>query len=128
MNSTRGRVVHIIDDDSAVRGGFERVLRSAGLEVRTYESAEGFLDQIDEASPGCIVLDVTMPGINGADAMARLKEAGSLLPVIVVSGCDSESIHGFVRGLGAKMLLRKPVDDQALIDAIDWVTGELADC
>ena len=126
--STRGWVVHVIDDDSAVRGGFERVLRSAGLEVRTYESADVFLDQIDEAPPGCIVLDVTMPGINGADAMARLREAENWLPVIVVSGRDNESIHDLVRGLGAKMMLRKPVDDQALIDAINWVTGAGADC
>lgn len=122
MDSVRGWVVHVLDDDSAVRGGFERVLRSAGLEVRTYESADGFLDQIDEAPPGCIVLDVTMPGINSPDAMARLKEAENWLPVIVVSGRDNESTRGLVHSLGAKMMLRKPVDDQALIDAINWVT------
>lgn len=123
MRSTRDLVVHVLEDDSAVRGGFARVLRSAGLEVRTYETAEHFLDDIDEAASGCILLDVTMPGITGPEVMARLKEAENSLPVIVVSARDTESMHNVVRGLGAKMFLRKPVDDQALLDAIIWVTG-----
>ena len=88
----------------------------------TYETAERFLDDIDEAAPGCVLLDVTMPGITGPEVMARLKEAENSLPVIVVSARDSESMHQVVRDLGAKMFLRKPVDDQALLDAIDWVT------
>ena len=122
VGSTRNLVVHVLDDDSAVRGGFARVLRAAGLEVCTYETAERFLDDIDEAAPGCVLLDVTMPGITGPEVMARLKEAEHSLPVIVVSSRDSESMHKVVRDLGAKMFLRKPVDDQALLDAIDWVT------
>ena len=122
MVPTRGLVIHVLDDDSAVRGGFARVLRSAGLAVRTYETVERFFEEIDESAPGCLVLDFTMPAITGPEVMARLKSAKNSLPIIVVSGRDSESIQDFVRGVGARMLLRKPVDDQALLDAIDWVT------
>jgi FixJ family two-component response regulator len=64
-------VVHVVDDDSAVRTGFARLLRSAGLDVCSYESAERFLSQLDAAAPGCVLLDVTMPGITGTKAMAR---------------------------------------------------------
>lgn len=127
MSSPRALVVHVIDDDSAVRAGFARLLRSAGLEVCAYESAEGFLGQLDNAAPGCVLMDVTMPGITGTEAMARLNGAKSTLPVIVVSGRDNDSIHDLVHGLGAKMFLRKPVDDQALLDAINWVTKRRAD-
>lgn len=122
MRSSGRLAVHIIDDDSDVRSAFARLLRSAGLEAHAYETAERFLDEIDSAAPGCILLDITMPGITGPEAMARLKQAHNSLPIIVVSGRDHESIHNFVRDLGAEMFLRKPVDDQALLDAISWVT------
>jgi FixJ family two-component response regulator len=125
MLSRRNLVVHVLDDDSAVRNGFARVLHASGLEVRTYETAERFLDDMDGAAPGCILLDITMPGITGQEVMARLREAESLLPIIVVSARDNDSTHHIVRGLGAKMFLRKPVDDQALLDAINWVTGAI---
>jgi len=122
VHSTRGLVVHVIDDNSAVRGGFARLLRSAALEVRAYETMESFLRQIDQAPPGCIVMDVTMPDLGGPEAIARLRAVQTSLPIIVVSGRDNESVHAFVDAVGARMFLRKPVDDQALLDAISWVT------
>ena len=122
MFSTRGLVVHIIDDNSAVRGGFARLLRSAGLEVRAYETTERFIDQIDEAAPGCIVMDAAIPDFGGPQAMSKLRDVQNSLPIIVVSGHDNPSVHNFVDAVGAKMFLRKPVDDQALLDAISWVT------
>jgi FixJ family two-component response regulator len=120
-------VVHVVDDDEDVRGGFTRLLRSAGLEVRAFASAQQFLDQIDSSTSGCILLDVTMPGITGPEALVRLKEKCNSLPVIVVSARDNESVHKVVYALGARMFLRKPVDDQALLDAINWVTTVRAD-
>lgn len=122
MNASRGLVVHVVDDDDGVRTGFTRLLRSAGIEVRGYASAERFFEDVDHAAPGCILLDITMPGISGPDALQRLKEKQNSLPVIIVSARDNESVHKLVRDLGAKMFLRKPVDDQALLDAINWVT------
>lgn len=122
MSGSGGLIVHVVDDDDSVRTGFMRLLRSAGLEARGHVSAERFLDSVDAAAPGCILLDVTMPGISGPEVLRRLKEKRNSLPVIVVSARDNESVHKLVRELGAKMFLRKPVDDQALLDAINWVT------
>jgi len=114
--------IHVVDDDDDVRSAFNRLLRSAGLDVRAYESAQNFLDEVDSSVPGCILLDVTMPGITGPEVLAQLRERNNSLPVIVVSARDTEATHSLVRALGAKMFLRKPVDDQALLDAIRWIT------
>jgi FixJ family two-component response regulator len=128
VSAKGGLVVHVVDDDDGVRTGFTRLLRSAGLEVRGYASAERFFEAVDQAeAPGCILLDITMPGISGPEALMRLKEKRNTLPVIVVSARDNEAVHKAVRDLGAKMFLRKPVDDQALLDAINWVTKEQAE-
>lgn len=117
-----GLVVHVVDDDADVRTGFTRLLRSAGLEVCAYASAERFLDEVGSAAPGCILLDVSMPGMSGPDALVQLRDRRDSLPVIVVSARDTEAVQRLVGALGAKMFLRKPVDDQALLDAINWVT------
>ncbi|MGE5668789.1 MAG: response regulator transcription factor [Betaproteobacteria bacterium] len=122
MSASGGLVVHVVDDDADVRTGFTRLLRSAGLDVCAYASAERFLDQVDSAAPGCILLDVSMPGISGPDALMHLKDKRDTLPVIVVSARDTEAVQRLVGALGAQMFLRKPVDDQALLDAINWVT------
>jgi two-component system response regulator FixJ len=128
VSAKGGLVVHVVDDDDGVRTGFTRLLRSAGLEVRGYASAERFFDAVGQAdAPGCILLDITMPGISGPEALMRLKEKRNTLPVIVVSARDNEAVHKVVRDLGAKMFLRKPVDDQALLDAINWVTKSQAE-
>lgn len=115
-------IVHIVDDDDDVRGAFSRLLRSAGLEVRSYASAQAFLGEPSLPASGCILLDVTMPGMSGPETLARLRKQHNALPVIVVSARDNDETHGLVRALGAKMFLRKPVDHQALLDAISWVT------
>jgi FixJ family two-component response regulator len=122
VSTSRGPVVHIVDDDDGVREGFARLLRSAGLEVRAYASADRFLNEVDDTAPGCILLDITMPGIDGPEALQRLKSKHNTLPVIIVSARNNEAIHRLTHELGAKMFLRKPVDDQALLDAINWVT------
>jgi len=71
---------------------------------------------------GCVLLDITTPGITGSETLQRLKDKRDLLPVIVVSASDTEATQRLTHELGAKMFLRKPVDDQALLDAINWVT------
>jgi FixJ family two-component response regulator len=115
-------MVHIVDDDVAVRTGFVRLLRSAGLEVCAYPSVGSFLEHLEKAAPGCILLDITMSDLNGTDVLSRLKEQQNTFPAIVVSARDNKAVHKLVHEIGAKMYLRKPVDDQALIDAINWVT------
>jgi len=127
VSASGGLVVHVVDDDDGVRTGFARLLRSAGLDVRSYPSADRFLDEVDSAAPGCVLLDIAIPGISGPGTLQRLKDKRDLLPVIVVSARDTEAIHRLTHELGAKMFLRKPVDDQALLDAIAWVTKSQAE-
>jgi FixJ family two-component response regulator len=114
-------VVYVVDDDDAVRGGIARVLRSAGVTVRAFESAARFLDEVEQAENACILLDLTMDGITGSQAQETLNERGISLPVITVSARDDFDTRQRAKSLGAKMFLRKPVDDQALLDAINWV-------
>ena len=115
--------VYIVDDDDSVRTGFERLMRSAGLNPHAYASAERFLDEVSDLPHACILLDITMPRMSGLDVQARLNERDIHLPVITITARDDEETRAWARSLGARMFLRKPVDDQALLDAINWVTG-----
>lgn len=121
--SSPAAAIHIVDDDDDVRSGLVRLIRSLGIEARPYASAEQFLEKAGPHERGCILLDVTMPRITGPQLLERLRERGSSLPVIVVSARDDDMTRALARDLGATMFLRKPVDDQALIDAINWATG-----
>jgi len=116
-------VVYILDDDESVRCGFARLVRSAGMEPRPYETAERFLAEVSDSKRGCILLDITMPSLTGTQVQERLNTLGITLPVITVSARDDEHTRATARDLGARMFLRKPVDDQALLDAISWVTN-----
>jgi FixJ family two-component response regulator len=116
-------IVYIVDDDDAVREGFARLLRSVGLESRPYRSAVQFLAEVSNLPRGCILLDITMPLMAGTQVQEQLCSGGITLPVITVSARDDDETRELARELGARMFLRKPVDDQALLDAIDWVTG-----
>lgn len=117
-------VVYIVDDDDAVRDGFARLLRAAGLDPRPYDSTEQFLDEVLDSPRACILLDITMPHMTGPQVQARLNNRRIALPVIMVSARDDEETRAWARGLGARMFLRKPVDDQALLDAINWAIGD----
>ena len=114
-------VVYIVDDDDAVRDGFTRLLRAAGLDPRPYGSSELFLDEVTYSPDACVLLDITMPHLNGPEVQARLNSRRIELPVITVSARDDDETRTWARALGARMFLRKPVDDQALLDAIHWV-------
>lgn len=115
--------VYILDDDDAVRCGFARLVRSAGIEARPFASAAQFLAEVTNQVHACILLDITMPGMTGMQVQEALNNRGITLPVITVSARDDEDTRAFARALGAKMFLRKPVDDQALLDAINWVSS-----
>lgn len=121
-NQLAGSVVYIVDDDDSVRDGFSRLLRSAGLVPRAYGSAECFLREVTDEARACILLDITMPDLTGIQVQARLNELQVRLPVITVSARDDEDVRSLAQSLGARMFLCKPVDDQALLDAIRWVT------
>lgn len=117
---TETLLVHIVDDDEAVRKGLSRLMRSAGIESRAYESPERFLAEVHDSDHACILMDITMPRMSGLELSARLKEKGIGLPVIAISARDDDT-RQLARDLGVRFFLRKPVDDQALLDAISWV-------
>lgn len=116
-------IVYVVDDDDAVRQGFTRLLHSAGLDVRAYASPERFLAEVENLANACILLDITMPRMSGPQVQAVLNARHITVPVITVSARDDEHTRDGAQQLGARMFLRKPVDDQALLDAIRWVTG-----
>jgi FixJ family two-component response regulator len=111
-------LIAIVDDEEPVRIALRRLLRSADLDVETFPSGAEFLDSLKARRPDCVVLDLHMPRINGFAVQARLVEAGIRLPVIVVTGHDSAETRDHVLASGVSAYLRKPVDDQALLDAI----------
>jgi FixJ family two-component response regulator len=114
-------VVYIVDDDAAVRDGLARLLRSAGLDPRPFATAASFLAAVSNAEQGCVLLDITMPLMTGPQVQVCLNDRKIVLPVITVSARDDAPTRAWTRDLGARMFLRKPVDDQALLDAINWV-------
>jgi FixJ family two-component response regulator len=115
------RVVYIVDDDASVLIGLSRLMRSAGIEARPFASASEFLGAVKETPAACVLLDITMPRVSGLEVQQRLKDQGIDLPVIAVSARDDDDTRAMARLLGAKLFLRKPVDDRALLDAIAWV-------
>jgi FixJ family two-component response regulator len=117
-------VVFLIDDDESVRRALQRFLRSAGLDVRVFSSAEEFLKSgnLDEKD-ACIVVDIRMPGMTGFDLQEKLVSKGIRIPVITVSAFDNAETRERARKMGATAFFRKPVDGEALVDAIHWAIG-----
>jgi FixJ family two-component response regulator len=114
-------VVYIIDDDELVRKGLARLMRAGGFTPRVYESPDRFLQELGPEGPACILLDITMPRMTGLQVQSELKVRGSTIPVIAVSARDDDDTRRRARELDARCFFRKPVDDQALLDAINWV-------
>src|SRR5512135_1255081 len=114
-------MIYIVDDDASVRTNLARLMRSAGLPAQTFASAEEFLAAADTLQPGCLLLDLTLPGVSGLQLQAELNRRRVELPVIVLTARDEPDTRDLARRLGAQYFFRKPVDAQALIDAIQWV-------
>ena len=119
-------MVYIVDDDDSVRTGLSRLMRSARLDSRDFSSAEEFLAEIDERADGCVLMDITMPRLSGLQLQMELKRRGADIPVIAVSARDDADTRNLAHQLGARFFFRKPVDGQALIDAIQWVLASHA--
>ena len=117
MNKTR-LLIAVVDDEEAVRIALRRLLRSASMNAETFSSGAEFLESMKEHQPDCVVLDLHMPQVNGFAVQARLAEAGSRVPVVIITGHDSPESRERALAGGAAAYLRKPVDDQALLEAI----------
>jgi two-component system response regulator FixJ len=116
-------VVHVIDDDEALRESLAFLLATAHLTVRTYESATLFLDALTQAEPGCIITDVRMPGISGVELLRRLKSLQAGFPVIVITGHGDVPLAVEAMKLGAVDFLEKPFEDDALLAAVQSALG-----
>jgi RNA polymerase sigma factor (sigma-70 family) len=110
----------VVDDDASFRTAIERRLKLAGYEVETYSSAQQLLDALPGAEkPGCILLDVQIPGLSGPELQGRLIELGSILPIIFVTGhADTPTTVRAIKA-GAEDFLTKPVSSEQLIKAIE---------
>lgn len=115
---TNSQVVHVIDDDAGVRDSLAFLLATAGLAVRTYESAVAFLKVLPEAEDGCIVTDVRMPEIDGIELQRRLRAQGCALPVVVMTGHGDVALAVAAMKAGAVDFIEKPFSDDVLLAAI----------
>jgi FixJ family two-component response regulator len=121
---TASTTVHVIDDDPDIRETIENLARSVGLSARSYASAQDFLGNYAGDRPGCIVLDLRMPGMSGIEAQARFAEQGINLPVIILTGYGD--VPTAVRGLkgGAVDFIEKPFNNQLLLERIQACIAE----
>lgn len=111
-------LVHVIDDDDAMRDSLSFLLESAGFEARTYDSATTFLEGVARLSGGCIVTDVRMPGMNGLEMTRHLKSLRVDLPIVMITGHGDVPLAVEAMKAGVTDFLEKPFDDDALLRAI----------
>lgn len=112
-------VVHIVDDDEAVRHSLAFMLGSAGLSVRLYESARAFLDLLDPSAHGCLVTDVRMPDMTGIELLAEIKAKAPYLPAIVITGHGDIPLAVEAMKAGAVDFIEKPFEDEVLLKAVE---------
>ncbi len=115
-------IIFLIDDDDSVRRALGRVMTSAGFESRAFSTAENFLEAVlpDRRCPSCVVTDMTLPGLSGLELKLQLNTRQTGIPVIFLTANDTAEMRAAAHQAGAAGFFRKPVDTQALIDAIQW--------
>jgi FixJ family two-component response regulator len=113
-------IVHVVDDDASFRTAIQRRLEMAGYRVLTYTSGQQLLDQLpDENEPGCILLDVRMPGVSGPELQGRLTELGSTLPIVFLTGYTDITVTVRTIKAGADDYFIKPVNSDELLGAVE---------
>jgi DNA-binding NtrC family response regulator len=116
--SDTGALVYVVDDDQSAREGVAGLLRSAGLKARTFASAQEFLATPRPDVPGCLVLDVNLPGLSGLDLQQELAKSGDQIPIIFLTGHGDIPMTVRAVKAGAVDFLTKPFDDEDLLNAI----------
>jgi FixJ family two-component response regulator len=111
-------VVYVLDDDAGIRESLDGLIRSVGLGVRTFGSAQEFLQSQPSSAPACLVLDVRLPGLSGLDLQTDLAQADIQIPVIFITGHGDIPMTVRAMKAGAVEFLTKPFRDQDLLDAI----------
>lgn len=116
--------IYIVEDDDSVRRAMKRLIRSTGTKVRTFASAEELLDFEDINQNACMIVDIMLQGMSGLELYTELQARGYSLPVIFITGFDSPKTRHQAKVAGAAGYFRKPIDDQALLDSIEWVLAK----
>jgi two-component system, LuxR family, response regulator FixJ len=115
----KDRVIHLVDDDEAIRRSASFMLRTSGFLVKTYASGDEFLGAGKDIAAGCILLDVRMPGMDGLQVQRALKDRGTLLPVVIMTGHGDVTVAVQAMKAGAVDFIEKPFEKAALLTAID---------
>jgi len=117
-------IVFVVDDDESVRASLKLLIESSGYHVVTFKSAEDFLASSFGESPCCLILDIHLPGMSGFNLQGHLVESQNRIPVIFITGHDRYRMEDEAMRLGAIAYLRKPFDEQCLLDAIQLACGK----
>ena len=114
-------VVFVVDDDSSVRKSLDRLLRSVGYQVQTYDSARAFMGRapLPSDTPQCLILDVRMPGVSGLDLQISLRNSGAKIPIVFSTGFGDVTSSVRAMKIGAVDFLTKPIDEEQLLSAVD---------
>ena len=118
MNAPQSPVIHLVDDDEAVRESLALLIGTIGLRVQPWAQPQAFLDRFDRQAVGAIVMDVRMPGIGGLAVLEQLVAQGVDLPVIMLTGHGTVEMCRRAFKAGAAEFLEKPVDDEQLLEAV----------
>ena len=121
------RTIHLVDDEEAIRRSAGFMLRTSGFAVEAYPSGVDFLKVVRSAEPGCILLDVRMPEMDGLEVQAALNERGITMPVIVLTGHGDVSIAVRAMKAGASDFIEKPFEKASLLKSIDNAFARLDD-
>jgi FixJ family two-component response regulator len=116
--TTEKPLVHVVDDDASMRSALEDLFDSIGLQTQTYATADGFLSANHSDRPGCIVLDVRLPDMNGLEFQTRLLQRGVGIPVVMMTGYGDIPMSVHAMKHGAVDFLPKPFRDQDMLDAV----------
>jgi len=119
MSDDQLRMVHLVDDDEAIRRSVGFMLKTSGFQVRAYESGIEFLKSASSLEPGCVLLDIRMPGMDGLEVLAALRAKGVSLPVIIMTGHGDVSLAVQAMKAGALDFIEKPFEKAILVSAID---------
>ncbi|MGZ8152546.1 MAG: response regulator transcription factor [Methylobacter sp.] len=125
--NTHKTIIAVVDDEESVCKSLERLLRSAGLTAKTFSTGADFLRFMKTTQPDCVVLDLNMPQMNGFEVLERLAMESSKLPVIIITGDDSEKAYERAVKNGISAYLPKPVDGEVLLNAIADAVGDGAE-
>ena len=117
-DSNESSIVFVVDDDISVRESLEALINWAGWKVKTFESAQAFLDHPRSSSPSCLLLDVSMPGLNGLELQKLVAEDRIDMPIIFITGHGDIPMTVQAMKAGAVEFLTKPIDDETLLSSI----------